>query len=109
MSTYNIVAHYLPIFCAFLQDALVPKQGKRESVFKHYSRWEENGVWADTFKQFTLDPDMEAIKPDSTTVGAQICAASGSKEGDASKNSAKYYNYAYVGRRPKMQKEVSFC
>ena len=102
----------------FCKDTLVPMRGKRKSVavsskqstgfcapahsgvncqptlasgnsvFKRYARWEENGVWADMFKQFAQDPDMAAVMPDSTAVRAHMCAAGGSKKGGVRTNSA---------------------
>ena len=62
--------------------------GKLNSVFKHYARWYENGVWADMFKQFAQDLDMVAVMPGSTAVRVHMCAVGRSQNGDANKNSA---------------------
>ena len=51
--------------------------GKWNSVFQRYNRWCKKGVWQTVFEQLNLDPDLEHLLLDSTTVRAHQHAAAG--------------------------------
>jgi transposase len=51
--------------------------GKWNSVFQRYNRWCKSGVWQRVFETLNIDPDVEHLLLDSTTVRAHQRAAAG--------------------------------
>ena len=60
---------------------LPPRFGKWNSIYRRYQRWCQKGIWQRLFQQFSNDPDLEHLIPDSTTIRAHPCSA-GAKGGN---------------------------
>ena len=52
---------------------LPTEYGKWYSVYRSFSRWNEQAIWEKMHRHFADDPDMEHLIIDSTTVRASLC------------------------------------
>ena len=59
-----------------VQWRLLPERyGNWNSVYEHFDRWSERGVWQELFEHFADDPDTESVMIDGSVVRAHACAA----------------------------------
>lgn len=54
--------------------------GKWNTIFKHFARWSDKGVWGNLHEYFIEEPDMEWLLIDSTVTRAHPCAAGAPKK-----------------------------
>ena len=54
--------------------------GKWNTIFKHFARWSDKGVWSNLHEHFIEEPDMEWLLIDSTVTRAHPCAAGAPKK-----------------------------
>lgn len=54
--------------------------GKWNTIFKHFARWSDKGVWSNLHEHFIEEPDIEWLLIDSTVTRAHPCAAGAPKK-----------------------------